>query len=127
MHCFRCLAAADFREGVRTNLLEKEKKLEPSWSPPTLKQVNGTLSLTSLSLSLSLSLTSPRQVTAEQLTDYQRPLPAELALQQDKAAAWATVSLLLFTTARPSRLAHCTAGRLALALHKRCTNTALLH
>ena len=35
----RCLAAPDFKEGIRCNLLEKDKGLKPLWSPSTLKQV----------------------------------------------------------------------------------------
>ena len=37
---FRCLVAPDFKEGIRCNLLEKEKGLKPLWNPATLKQVN---------------------------------------------------------------------------------------
>merc|ERR1719495_431528 len=36
----RCLAAPDFKEGIRCNLLEKDKGLKPLWNPSTLKQAN---------------------------------------------------------------------------------------
>ena len=35
----RCLAAPDFKEGIRCHLLGKDKGLKPLWNPATLKQV----------------------------------------------------------------------------------------
>ena len=35
----RCLAAPDFKEGIRCNLIDKDKGLKPLWNPATLKQV----------------------------------------------------------------------------------------
>jgi len=62
----RCLAAPDFKEGIRCNLLEKDKGLKPLWNPSTLKQAN-----------------------KEHLSTYFRPVPPSLALKQDGQAAWA--------------------------------------
>jgi len=62
----RCLAAPDFKEGIRCNLIDKDKGLKPLWNPATLKQAN-----------------------KEHLSAYFRPLPPSLALKQDGQAAWA--------------------------------------
>jgi len=61
----RCLAAPDFKEGIRCNLIDKDKGLKPLWNPSTLKQAN------------------------KDLSSYFRPVPPSLALKQDGEAAWA--------------------------------------
>lgn len=67
----RCLAAPDFREGVRTSLIEKEKGHKPSWNPKTIKQAS-----------------------IEHVSTYMRPLPPVQTLKEDDredTKAWAAV------------------------------------
>merc|ERR1712083_679042 len=61
----RCLAAPDFKEGIRCHLLGKDKGLKPLWNPATLKQAN-----------------------KEHLSEYFRPLPLLSSRMEKPLGLW---------------------------------------